>query len=72
MVEGKNWWESKGVVGGIVAAAAGISAALGYAIAPNDVSAGTEDILSIVSAIGGLLAIYGRVTATTRIGRRVK
>lgn len=63
----KPWYQSKAVVGGLVAIGSGVAAAFGVVLAPED----QEQIIAIVTAIGaavgGLAAVYGRVTAKTTI-----
>jgi hypothetical protein len=64
----KSIFASKTVWGGAIAVAAAILGFLGYTVAPEDQTALVEAIASIGSAIGGAVAIYGRVVATKRIG----
>lgn len=63
----KPWYESKAVVGGLVAIASGVAAAFGVAVAPED----QEQLVSIITAIGaaagGAAAVYGRIKASTTI-----
>ena len=70
MVEGKNWWASRGAVGGLVALVCGVLASMGYAATTEDaviLSNTTEAVLSAISAVGGAMALYGRIKATKRI-----
>ena len=70
MVDGKNWWASRGVIGGLVAAICGALAAMGYAATSDDaiiLTNTTEAALSAFSAIGGAVAMWGRIRATKRI-----
>jgi hypothetical protein len=72
MVEGKNWWASRGVVGGLVALVCGVLAAMGYAATAEDAAImtnATEAVLSAISAVGGAVALWGRIRATKRIRR---
>jgi len=64
----KGIFASKTVWGGVVALLAGIAAIFGYSFSEVDQTTLTEAIVGIASAIGGLLAIYGRVMATKEIG----
>lgn len=64
----KPFWQSKGVIGGAVAVFGAIAALAGYSLAPADEAVLVEAIAAVVSGIGGLLAVWGRVTATHRIG----
>jgi len=66
----KNWWASRGVVGGLVALVCGVLASMGYAATAEDavmMSNATEAVLSAISAVGGAVALYGRIKATKRI-----
>lgn len=60
----KPWWQSRSVWGGVVAAGAGIAGALGYHF---DVALTTELVTSVAGAVGGVLAIVGRIRATRPI-----
>ncbi len=63
MGETKSALTSKTVIGSIVSVVASISLVLGFDIGD------TNGLIEQISAvIGGLLAIYGRVTAVKRIG----
>lgn len=66
--ETKPWYASKGVVGGIVAVAAGGAALFGYSISPADQASLVELAAGLASAIGGVLAVWGRISATRTIG----
>lgn len=57
----KDWHQSLTVWGGILATASSLSATLPF---PAAVDAG---IASLVAALGGLMAIIGRMRATTTI-----
>lgn len=59
---------SKGVLGGAAAAIAGLVGLAGYAVEPGDVSSIFELTTSLISTIGGVVAIVGRVLATKKIG----
>ena len=67
MYENKPWYASKTILGGIIALIAGLAGAFGIAISPEDQEMIIQGILAVGSAIGGLLAIYGRIRATGRI-----
>jgi hypothetical protein len=67
MEQNKPWYLSKTVWGGLVAVGASALGFFGYSV-----DAGTQDQLSDAlvmgaTAIGGVLAIYGRVKATKKI-----
>ena len=68
MTDIKPWWQSKTLWGAIVTLG---SAALGLAgldILDTDREALIELLTSLGAAIGGLIAIFGRITAKNRIG----
>jgi hypothetical protein len=58
----KAWWQSRAVVGGIVAVFAGV-----FGLADNETKQLTDLIDNELAFVGGLLAIYGRVRATKTI-----
>ncbi|MFD1746534.1 hypothetical protein ACFSE1_13765 [Rhizobium helianthi] len=67
MDDAKAWYQSKTVWGGLIAIFAALMQARGHAI-PFQEQVGLADALtSTASALGGLLAIYGRLTATRAI-----
>jgi len=57
-----------GFWGGAVAVLAAITGLLGYSIMPEQQSALVETGALIASGIDGLLALWGRISATKRIG----
>jgi hypothetical protein len=64
--EGKAWYESTGIIGGIVAVIVPL-ATLGAKLAGWEVSideAGGGIVPALVTIIGGIVAIRGRVKAT--------
>lgn len=65
----KGIFASKTVWGGIVALLAGGAAIFGYTFSEADQATLTEAVAGIASAVGGIIAIYGRVTATKAIGK---
>ncbi|MGH8676873.1 MAG: hypothetical protein ACREUQ_00790 [Burkholderiales bacterium] len=69
MSDAKPWWESRGMWGSIVAASAGVAGVLGYSISDVDQVALADLGLAAAGAIGGLVALIGRLYATTRISR---
>lgn len=60
----KLWYLSRGCVGGIVAALAGVGAFAGHV---NDsftnVAAALQSFLTLMAAVGGIVAFIGRVRA---------
>ena len=63
----KAWWESKTVWGGVIALLGGVAAGFGYVVSPEDQEIISTGIVGIASAVGGLLAVYGRVKASKAI-----
>ena len=68
ITEYKSALTSKGVWGGLIALAAGLLGLLGYTISSADQVQLVNLVAGIVSTIGGILAIIGRIRATKRIG----
>lgn len=58
------WYKSKTIISGVVAVAAGVAGVFGYTIAPEDQEQIIELITIVGSTVGGLGAIYGRITAS--------
>lgn len=65
--ETKYFLTSKGVWGGIIAVVAGIAGLLGYVVSPEDQASLEALVAGIVSAVGGIVAIYGRIKATQKV-----
>lgn len=68
MTDSKPWYLSRTIWASlitIVTAAAGI---LGVPVAGIDNAALTETLLQAITAISGLVAIFGRLGASSRIG----
>ncbi|MFZ5645827.1 MAG: hypothetical protein ACOY46_19900 [Bacillota bacterium] len=63
MEDNKKWWQSKTVWGGMVAVGAAVAGAFGLQIDGQTQNEITEYITVGAGAIGGLLAIYGRLKA---------
>lgn len=69
MNDTKPWYASTGVWGGIIAVLTPLIGAFFHMTVSSADSAALADALAgIGTAIGGILAVYGRVTATTQIG----
>lgn len=68
MIDTKSIFASKGVWGGVIAVLAGGAGLLGFTVTASDTSSIVSHIDSIVAAVGGLLAIWGRISATKKIG----
>lgn len=67
MNDGKKWYESKGVWGGIVAGLAGIAGLFGYTVGAEEQENVAALIVGGVSVVGGILATLGRLKATKEI-----
>ncbi|MCY0094451.1 hypothetical protein [Hoeflea ulvae] len=68
MTDSKPWWQSKTLWGAIVTlGSAGLGLA-GLDVSDADREALIELLTSLGAAIGGLMAIFGRITAKNRIG----
>lgn len=63
----KNWYSSKTIWGAVVAILASAMHFTGVDIATGDRSLIVDAIVNIAGALGGLLAVYGRVTAKSAI-----
>jgi hypothetical protein len=67
-VDGKPWYLSKTIWGAVVAA---LSIGLGLwrhlTMSPQDQASLVDVIVGIAGSMGSVVAIYGRVTATTSI-----
>ena len=68
MGEFKGILESKGVWGGVIALLAGLAGLYGYSVDAALQGELVGVIIAVVTAIGGALGIYGRITATKQIG----
>lgn len=68
----KPWYTSTGVWGSILAVAAPLIGVIFHVSISDANSAAISDALAALgSGIGGLIAVYGRVTATTMITQTV-
>ncbi|WP_420408905.1 hypothetical protein [Hoeflea sp.] len=64
----KPWWQSKTLWGALVTI---VAAALGFAgidLADTERETLTEMLTSLGAAVGGLIALIGRISARSRIG----
>lgn len=64
----KKWYASKGVWGGIVAVVAAIAAGFGYQLGPEAQGDLVTALAAIGGAVGGVVAVAGRVVASKKIG----
>ena len=63
----KEWYKSKTVWGGLIAVGSAIAGACGIIISADTQDQIAELVVVGASAVGGLLAIYGRVKAEQQI-----
>jgi hypothetical protein len=68
MEEMKQWYLSKTVWGALIAILASLMPATGMELDAGVRGQLADDLVSLAGAIGGLLAIYGRLTADKRLG----
>jgi hypothetical protein len=68
MEETKGLLASKTVWGGIIVVLSVVASMVGYTITAEDQVALTSFVGEAITLVGGLLAIWGRVTATKKIG----
>lgn len=59
----KNWYQSKTVWGAVVVIVASVLRLLGIEFGPAEQGELTDAITTMAGAAGGLLALYGRITA---------
>ncbi|TCD15140.1 hypothetical protein [Oricola cellulosilytica] len=64
----KPWWQSKGVLGGIGAIGALLGPAIGLDLGQTNINDTAVAVNDLLAAAAALVAIWGRVTAKTRIG----
>jgi len=69
-MDSKYWWQSRAVWGGVIAILAGIGPLVGVVLEPDTQNALVECLTDLFAAVGGLLALVGRLRASTTIQRR--
>lgn len=67
MDDTKPWYASSGVWGGIIAVAAPVLGTLHYNVSAADQASLSVAIAAVGGAVGGIVAIVGRVTASKQI-----
>ena len=66
----KPWYASKTVWGALIAIAAAIVGAIWQIDVPEEAQASAAElIVAVVSGVGGLIALVGRLVADTKIGK---
>ena len=67
MEDVKQWYNSKTVWGALIAIASSVLQMKGISLGAADQSTMADSLVSLAGAAGGLLAIYGRLTANSAI-----
>jgi hypothetical protein len=65
--DAKPWWQSKAVVAGLGILLVTIFKLLGFKLTPVDAQDLAGKAVDVVTLVLGLVAIWGRVSATRRI-----
>ena len=68
MTNAKSFLKSKTIWGAAIAVAPAAAGLFGYSITGANIAEASEHVNAVVTAIGGLLVVVGRVKATTQIG----
>ena len=68
MTDIKPWWQSKTLWGALVTIGSAALGLAGLELGDSDKETLIELLTSLGAAIGGVIAIFGRVTAKSRIG----
>ncbi len=68
MLEVKQWYQSKTVWGAVIAMAAPLLKQVGVEMGLAEQADLADALATLAGALGGVLAIYGRVNATRSIG----
>lgn len=66
----KNWYQSKTIWGALVVILSALLRAAGYEFGEAEAAQLTDAAATIATAIGGLLALYGRLTAKLPISQK--
>jgi hypothetical protein len=64
----KPWYLSRTIWAGLVAIAVSTAGVFDYAIEEADAGALSDALMQTIGALAGLFAIFGRITARSRIG----
>ena len=67
MVDEKNWYESTTIWGALIAVLASLASSFGLLIDAPVQTELAESLVQLVGAMGAILAIYGRLNATSII-----
>lgn len=63
----KHWYMSKTVWGALISLGASLLHVVGIDLGAADQTAIADSLVTIIGALGGLLALYGRLTADVAI-----
>ena len=68
MMQSKPWYLSRTIWASLVTIATAAAGILGYPVDAIDGPAISDSLLQAITAVSGLVAIFGRVLASSRIG----
>ncbi len=68
MIDSKPWYLSRTIWASLITILTAAAAILGVPVAGIDNAALTDTLLQAITAISGLVAIFGRLGANSRIG----
>jgi hypothetical protein len=68
MIDIKQWYHSKTVWGALVAILASLLQASGVALDASGQDQLADNLVALSGAVGGLIALYGRLSADKRLG----
>jgi hypothetical protein len=68
MTETKPWYQSRTIWASLITVATGLAGAVGLPVDGLDNSSLTDTLLQLVTAVAGLVSIFGRLSAKDRIG----
>lgn len=68
MESSKPWYLSRTVWASLVTVAAAVGGLMGMSVGANDQALMSEALLQIVTAVGGVIAVLSRLSATEKIG----
>lgn len=68
MEDFKTWYQSRTIWGALIAIGASLAHAGGYSLTAADQGQIADAAVSLAGTMGGLMAIWGRIRATSRVG----
>lgn len=69
MENSKSWYQSTSVWGSVFAIGAGVAQMTGHTIPPELVGDAANLATQAVAVGGGIVGLWGRIRATTRLGK---